>query len=627
MVNTTSIAMNNYVLNLNVRGLTQRSQVAGFQEVLPFNGFGSDRLPFINFSGGWSPLGLPIARPLHHAADLEDTVSDDWNWLRGNHQVQSGLNIVFGTKRQNAFAGAANGLWFFSGQFTGDPIADYLLGDAAIFIQASTSPRPYIHYRIVSPYVQDRWKATRRLTLSGGLRLQYMPVPHAQVGYDAVFDPTKFDPTKAPIVNPDGTITPTANFNATNGLELNGLNGVPLNFTTAHRYFLAPSVGFAWDVFGDGKTALRGGYGITYTRVPTGYDCSYVCSVNPPNVLSLTLIAPSFPNPIGAGAAPPGAPTVNSQDPNLRPATVQSYSLGIEREFAGKWFVSIAGAGNFVQHTGTIWNINQPLPDPPFQFNPIINSGSVFPNVYSPFQGYGAINTSVSVGRARWNALEVNARHPVGNNLFLTVAYTWAHELADERGTEFFEGDTTPEDVYHPRNDYGTANMDVTHLLSLSYIWNLPWYQHATGLKGAALGGWRYTGITTIQSGFAIDPFLSVSNPGLATRPDRVGSVPGPKTVAQWFNTAAFVQAPPGFFGNAGTGIIRGPGLINFDMGFYKDFHIRERHTVEFRAELFNIFNHANFNAVDAGLGDGTFGQLTGAADPRIAEFALRYQF
>ena len=92
-------------------------------------------------------------------------------------------------------------------------------------------------------------------------------------------------------------------------------------------------------------------------------------------------------------------------------------------------------------------------------------------------------------------------------------------------------------------------------------------------------------------------------------------------------NTNAFAQPAAGFFGNAGTGSIRGPGLINFDMGFYKDFRIKERHTIEFRAELFNIFNHSNFNAIDPVLGSGTFGQVVGAADPRIAEFALRYEF
>jgi hypothetical protein len=627
MVNAASVAMNNYVLYLRIRGITELTQVPDFHEVLPFRGFGSDRLPFVSFTGGWSSLGVPISRPLSHASDLEDTVADDWSWLRGNHFIQAGTTIVLGTKRQTAFAGASNGEWFFSGDFTGDPIADYLLGDATTFTQYSTAPRPYIHYRIVSPYVQDRWKLNRRLTVNLGLRWEYMPIPHAQRGYDAIFDPTKYDPAKVPIVNPDGTITPTPNFDPLNGIALNGVNGVPLNFTTKHQYFAGPSAGFAWDVFGDGKTSLRGGYGITYTRVPTGYDCSYVCSVNPPRVLSLNLITPSFPDPTGAAMAPAGAPFLNSQDRALQPARVQSFSLTLEHEFPGNWFASLAGAGTATQHTGNLYALNQPLPDPPYDYNPIINSGTVFPFLYSPYQGYGYIFTNTSTGVQNFDALEVQVRHPVGHNLFLSAAYTWSHTLALERGTEFFEADTTPQNVYHPFNEYGTANLDVTHVLALSCVWGLPWFQNARGIKGAALGGWKYTGITTIQSGFAVDPGLSVNLQGLATRPDRVGAVKGRKSVNEWFNTNAFAQPPAGYFGNAGTGIIRGPGLVNFDTGFYKDFRIKERHAIEFRAELFNIFNHPNFNGIDAVLGSGTFGQVVSAADPRIAEFALRYQF
>jgi len=628
MVNMTSVSMNNYVLYLNVAGLTQRSQVPGFQEALPYSGFGSNRLPYIQISGGWSPLGMPIARPLSHASDLENTVSDDWNWLRGSHFIEGGLNIMLGTKRQTAYAGASNGQWIFTGQFTGDPIADYLLGDPLSFTQASTSPRYYGHYPVVSPYIQDRWKATRRLTVTVGVRLQYMPLPHAQHGFEAIFDPAKFNPSEAPIVNPDGTITTTPNYNTSNGLIVNGVNGVPLNFSNVHNFFWAPSFGFAYDVFGDGKTALRGGYGITYTRVPfSGSDCIGSCAVNPPLVNSLTLITPSFPSPIGAGVAPSGAPTLNSQDLDLQPARIQSFSLSLQHEFPGNWFVSIAGAGVNGQHTALTPTYNQPLRDPPYDYNPIINAGTVFPYIYGPFQGYGPIYDVASIGRMNWEGLEVSARHPVGNNLFLTAAYTWSHDLSDDRATEMFQGSANPlQDIYHPHNEYGTSTIDLTHVLSCSYIWSLPGHQ-LRGWKGAALGNWKYSGIVAIESGFPADPALSVAQPGLALRPDRVGSVKGPKTVNEWFNTNAFVQAPPGYFGNAGNGIIRGPGLVNFDMAFYKVFHIRERHTLEFRAELFNIFNHTNFNGIDPALGSGTFGQVISAADPRITEFALRYEF
>jgi len=302
--------------------------------------------------------------------------------------------------------------------------------------------------------------------------------------------------------------------------------------------------------------------------------------------------------------------------------------LSLEHQFAGNWFTSIAGAGNIGHHVGTYWDRNQALPDPPYDFNPLINSGTVFAYKFAPYLGYGQINTNVSYANLYWNALEINVRHPIGHNLFLTVAYTWQHGLSDTRGQVFFENSNTTQDTYHPRSGYGTSNLNAPQILAISHIWSLPWYQQAKGLTGAALGGWKYAGITTIQSGFALDPGLSVAFQGLATRPDRIsGSLTGPKTVQQWFNTAAFAQPPAGYFGNAGTGIIQGPGVINFDMAFYKDFRIKERHTIEFRAELFNIFNHTNFSGVQTAFGAGNYGQITSARDPRIAEFALRYSF
>lgn len=215
--------------------------------------------------------------------------------------------------------------------------------------------------------------------------------------------------------------------------------------------------------------------------------------------------------------------------------------------------------------------------------------------------------------------------------MFLSAAYTWQHALSEARGQLFFTGlsGNQGQDYYHLRNDYGTSDIDVPHALNVSLIWNLPWFRSAKGLKGLALGGWKYSNIATAHSGFALDPGLDVSEQGLAIRPDRVAGVPiqGPKSVNQWFNTSAFAAPAPGYFGNAGPGIIRGPGLVNFDMAFHKDFRLTERHKIEFRAELFNIFNHTNFNAVDATYGSGSFGQLIGAADPRIIEFALRFDF
>ena len=626
MVNQISIGTNNYVVDLGVSGLVYRDQLPEFQERDPYSGFLSNRLPLVSFSGGWSSIGITAALPLIHASDLENTLTDDWSYVRGAHNIEAGVNVVFSTKRQNAFS-ASNGSWLFSGRFTGDPIADYLLGNAASFNQTSTERRPYIHGTIVSPYVQDTWKVNRRLSLNYGLRISYMPLPHAQPGYATAFVPSQFDPSRVPIVNNNGTITPTPNYDPVNGLITNGVNGVPLQFTDKHKWYLSPTAGFAWDLLGDGKSSLRGGFGITRTRVFTGTDCTYSCVSNPPFVQNITLNNPTFPNPVGTGTtAPAAAPGLSSLSFDNQAAAVYTYSLTLERQL-GPWFASVGGAGNQVRHLGVGLDLNQPFATGGYDFNPAINTGA-YAYQFGPYQGYGNINTSSTIGNANWHGLLVSVRRTLTRGLFLSGSYTWAHGLSEVFGTSIF-GTGGTQNSRDLRSSYGNSAVDVRHLFALSYIWDLPFLRTSTGVVGAAFGGWKYTGITTIQTGLPFNPGLSTANTGLAQRPNVAPgqSLTYPKTVNQWFSTSTFAAPPYGYFGNAGVGIIRGPGLINFDMGLYKNFRIAERHTIQFRSEFFNIFNHTNFNGISVGLGSGNYGQVTSARDPRIVEFSLRYQF
>jgi hypothetical protein len=152
---------------------------------------------------------------------------------------------------------------------------------------------------------------------------------------------------------------------------------------------------------------------------------------------------------------------------------------------------------------------------------------------------------------------------------------------------------------------------------------------NAKGISHTLLGGWKYNGISTFRSGFSLSPGLSVANQGLATRPDVVAGqqLTYPKTRAQWFNTGIFQRPAFGEFGNAGVGVITGPGLVNFDMGLYKDFAFTEKRRLQFRSEFFNVFNHTNLGNPTTTLGSGNYGRITSALDGRIIEFSLRLHF
>ena len=629
MVNSTSVSMNNYVVNLGLSGLVNRSQVSGFESIMPYDGVYSERLPQINFTGGWPTLGVSLDLPIPHASDLEDTLSDDWSWLRGKHYLQGGIQYVRGTKRQNDFAATA-GEWLFSGLFTGNPMADFLLGDAATFTQQSGEIRGYEHYPIVSPYIQDRWKVNRRLTLTIGMRYSFNPPPSFDE-HLSNFIPSRYNPANAPIVNLNGTITATPTFDPDNGIVFNGITpGYPMSYTNEHENFWNPTFGFAYDIFGDGKTSLRGGYGITHESFMSP-ACQWQCPNGYPLTVPITLITPPFPNPTGAQVAPATVPNTYIEDMDLSAPVVSTYSLSLEREFRGGWLVSFAGAGTALRHAINTSDLNQPYPEGGYDFPPIINTGTVSRYAYAPFVGYGQLLDFNSHVNGSWNALEINVRHPVGHNLFLSAAYTWQHSFAEQRGNAIIGdqgGGAGVQDLYHPGNDYGPTDYNVPQVLAVSAIWTLPWYK-GTGWTHTLLGGWQYSDVTTIQSGFSHDPGLSIATPGLATRPDRVAgtSITGPKTVQEWFNTNAFAAPAAGFFGNAAPGSIPGPGCVDFDMAIYKDFKIGERQKFQFRGEFFNIFNHTNFSGVSTAVGSGTYGQITSARDPRIVELVLRYEF
>jgi hypothetical protein len=204
--------------------------------------------------------------------------------------------------------------------------------------------------------------------------------------------------------------------------------------------------------------------------------------------------------------------------------------------------------------------------------------------------------------------------------------------MQDVGGEGFSMGDSNnfPDIKQNQRNfraDYGLADQDRTHVFTAGYVYDLPFLKKRTDLVGKALGNWTFSGITTIESGRPLTPTLSIGTAGLATRPDCIGSISGPKSLTEWFNTAAFAAPAWGLFGSCGTGLIRGPGDNTWHMALYKTFPMGEKVRLQFRSEFFNIWNHPNLFNVSTGLGYGNFGQVTSALEERQIEFGLRLDF
>jgi hypothetical protein len=629
MTNQTSMAMNRYIFYHDIVGIAHVSDVPGYSQHLPYTGgYLQDYLPTISFSGGWSVMGTGSAYILPRFAELELILTDNWSWQHGRHFIQAGGNLLWGTHREYSNSGpTTTGTFSFSGATTGNSIADYDLGYAATFAQSSTQVRKNIHYPLDTLYVQDEWRASQKFTLTAGLRSFYLPEPSEQTGYEVSFQPSNFNPANVPIVSTKGLLTATPSYDPYNGLITNGTNGVPSNLSNSHRFYFSPVVGFAFDPVGDGRTSIRGGYSINYTKSAANSDCAVSC-ITAPVVQNVNLVNVNFPDPTGGAAAPATAPVIYGEDrPNMQAARVQTFSLSVQHQFPGDWFFTMAGAGDRDNHLPQVLQLNQPRSIPGYDFNPLINGGQYSNSYFAPYQGYGNINWYTSDAFANWDAFEASVRHPAGHGLFVSGAYTWSHNRTMLSGQQFGIEGSSPQNSSKPYADYGNSTLDIPNAFGGSLIYQAPWFQHAEHWKRALLAGWRFSDLTTVQSGNAITPGLSTSNNGLANRPDVIAPISYPKSITQWFSTGSLKQPHPGFFGNASQGILHGPGLVVFDMTAGKDTHITENVNVQWRMEFFNVFNHTNLGNPGVSVGSNTYGSISSARDPRMGEMVVKVLF
>jgi hypothetical protein len=610
------------------------------------------------------------------------TYRDNVTKIVGKHTLQFGAYLVFAQKNEMNSPNVQGILTFDSTKpySTGNAFADLLLGNIASYKQWSTKAKYYNRYKIVEPYFQDDWRITSRITLNLGLRVSLFGTYRERYKQAFNFDPSAFNSANEPTINPDGSLGQNAGntANPLNGIvQCGGAGGnLPLlpgsAFPTVsigsnpnagclkgHIFNPAPRIGFAWDPKGNGKMAIRGGYGIFYEHTNGNEANTESLEGSAPLVLAATQsnicsgvntcpagVATGGYSAIGgAGASVPIFPLSPLSIPNKAVwPYMQQWNLNIQKELPSHIVLSAAYVGSKGTHLTLLNNLNQ-LHSIPASANPYKPGEAIGPNdcsimttpsgvaitgpaavnlgvaacgvsadtVPRPFAGYSSLNELRDIADSHYHALQVGANRTVGD-LTLSLAYNYSHSVDDSSD----RSDNAFVDSYNIRSNRASSNFDQRHSLSLSYVYSLPFFKGA-GAAHRLLGGWQVSGITVAQTGL---PF-SVTNgsgfgdnagvgngTGTGSRPDLVGNPHSGFTSNQdpsqrgplFYNPNAFAIPRGLTFGNVGRNTLNLPGRLNFNFGTFKRFSINEKTGFEFRWENYNLFNHTQYDSINNGM-------------------------
>ncbi|HZR66616.1 MAG TPA: carboxypeptidase-like regulatory domain-containing protein [Terriglobales bacterium] len=639
-----------------------------------------NRIPDVNLAQATGSNYTVNWTPWNNTAD-DYQVRDDVSWTKGSHQFKFGGGWAIYKKVQDYFAETQGG-FKFDGSATspgascdsqttncGFDYADFILGDAQHY--AENAYKGVGYWNAISPdaYFQDNWRATHRLTLNLGLRWDGIPHTYEANGNQTNFYPNLYNPANAPLWVPgtnNGQIdaaspglgpSPIASLQGysfyLNGMGYSGKNGVPKGLANSQWLNFGPRFGFAYDLFGTGKTVVRGGYGLMYERIQ-GNDM-YNGATNPPFGYSLgaSNVLLSDPHNTWSGGTitvpivPSGVVGINKAYPAPR---VSQYSAGVQQQIGGNAVLSISYVGSVDRHQSYWQEIN--LPDQgqlvSLQNTSFGTDGVTAFNGLVPYQGYTSIKQAFNGGNSHYNSLQTELRGRVTRDLQLQVAYTLARSIDPTTGNggNGFDLNYVTNPYVGWKYDIGPSVFDRTNVAFVNFIYDIPLARNSSSrFMKSVVGGWQLSGIVTMESGTPLN--LAVNSgtvssvfPGgdVANRPNLVGSISYPKTPVvgngavtgiQWVNPAAFQTPAPGTWGNLGFDALRGAGRDDWNLSLFKSFLISESRgsRFEFRADAFNAWNHTQFGGsgqnggFSNNLTAGNFGQYTSAFDPR--EFQL----
>ncbi|CAN5494696.1 hypothetical protein BH10ACI4_BH10ACI4_31730 [soil metagenome] len=543
----------------------------------------------------------------------------------GGHEIHvGGQALRVSNTIENTFL--QSGRYTFNGQLTGNGLADFVTGRVQTMLQGGGEYKNFSGVQW-SAFVQDNWRATQRLTVTAGLRWDPW-IPY----YDRKGRVVCYTPGEKSVRYPNAPV----------GLTFGGDDhdaGCSNAGSASYWAQLGPRLGLAYRLTEDGKTSLRGGFGMYYTPIETGdYNgMADTAPFSPQYTLNNVDIADPYaafpggsPFPAQYGPTTPTATAAftlpvqirGSFERNFRPPVTQSWNLALERQLDSSSFARISYVGNRSYHLSEA--ITREL-------NPAVYNGAASTTGNTNARRTNPLFSSVAqlqaASSSSYNALQVAYEKRMRKGLVLLTNYSWGRSLDDL-------GWSTP---YSRTLDFGPSAGDVANNLKFSAVWEIPGYKGGNGLLQRLTNGWKTNGIVVWQSGFPVTVLSGADRSFSGVGRDHALYNNTPVNLdqgrnhadkaAKWFNTAVFAPNTVGTFGNSPKGQFRGPRYFNSDFSLVKETHIAERMNLQLRVEVFNLLNNVNFTAPNVTQNSAQFGTITSALDPRILQLSAKVTF
>jgi outer membrane receptor protein involved in Fe transport len=591
---------------------------------------------------GFSGLGAAQQERLQDPIQQEQVV-DNFTWVRGRHALKFGFEArrsFDGDQLLNSISGAFSFATTPTGlpgnSATGNGLASMLVGFPTGFTELETEPLSR-HSWYLGAFAQDDWTITPSLTLNFGVRWETDTPMRDSNNRMNSFDPNQINP----VSGTPGVVT------------FLGLNGYPTNPYSTDWNNFAPRFGFAWKPLKSDRTVVRGGFGIFFSHpfdagVPTANTLGFSLqsTLNTPdngitapfllrNGVPLQLSAPVLNASYGAVAVGQNPNTaVTYFDRSRATGYSEQFNFGVQHQLSGSLVLELTVLGNLSRKL-PVSNLSID------QIAPQVLTAQHDTQAYRPYPQFSNVSIqSPTIGISNYYAglARIEKRYSYGLNF--GANYTWSKLLGDLNDVGAALGNENgPYSNYYNRSaDYGPLSNDIKHRVSMNMFYELPFGpgKHWLGnnVLGQVVGGWSLGAIGTIQTGAPVTVITQTNSCNCfsagSQRPNAISNptLPsGQRSVAEWFNVDAFSQPANLTFGNEGVGIVRAPGLVDFDLSVARTFKIKERLHAELRGDFFNAFNHTNLSLPGTTFGSSSFGVISASGPARQIELGARIFF